>query len=356
LFKGGFVSWESLLNGDEVSIKTYRFHNHYPNDISNARREKGKRHMKKTTATISAIIIAILIVAASFSAYYTLQNNSTTSPHEISSLPAGEPPQGQVIVTGEFAQEKTWTVKELSQMPLTNVTIKGEADNYTGVTLIDFCNQTSLNWDAGPLNIIGADRNSATLSVFQAWNSTYYPYYYNNNVIVLAFIKNGQWMTNETGGPVKLVAPYFSPAYQVQNVAEIHSSPWTISISGDVANPLDLTGQNLTCIPAKTVHAEFRPGGETNRTSDWTGLPIMDVLQAAGILERAEKITIIAIDGYAKNYTLDQVKEGQMMIGFQENGQPLPTAQGGPYRLFAPTDQYKWGQYWVKFVHEIIVS
>ena len=305
---------------------------------------------------ISAIIAVVLIVTATFAAYQSLQGNRSNSPPKTSPLPPGEPPQGQIKVTGDFAQEKTWTVKELSKMPLTNVTILGDINNYTGVTLIEFCNQTSLNWDAGPLNVIGANGNSAMLSVFQAWNSTYYPYYYNNNVIVLAFIKNGQWMTNNTGGPVKLVAPYFLPEYQVQNVAEIHSNPWVISISGDVANSLVITGKNLTCVPPKTVHAEFRPGGETNRTSDWTGLPVMDVLQAANMLERAEKITIVAIDGYEKNYTLDQVRDGQMMIGYQENGQPLPTAQGGPFRLFAPTDQYKWGQYWVKFVSQIIVS
>jgi DMSO/TMAO reductase YedYZ molybdopterin-dependent catalytic subunit len=317
-------------------------------------REKGERAMKKTTAIIFAIIAIVLIIAAAFSSYYTVQN--TTTPQKTSFLPAGEPPQDQIRVTGDFAQEKTWTIKELSQMPLTNVTIKGETDNYTGVTLIEFCNQTNLNWDAGPLNIIGATGNSATLSVFQAWNSTYYPYYYNNNVIVLAFIKNGQWMNSQAGGPIKLVAPYFSPEYQVQNVAEINSIPWTITVSGDVANPIVITGKNLTCVQPKTVHAEFRPGGETNRTSDWTGLPIMDVLQAANMLDRAEKITIVAIDGYAKNYTLDQVRDGQMMIGYRENGQSLPTAQGGPFRLFAPTDQYKWGQYWVKFIREIIVS
>ena len=53
--------------------------------------------------------------------------------------------------------------------------------------------------------------------------------------------------------------------------------------SGSVSNPMVITGKNLTLVEAKTVHAEFRPGGEPNRTSDWTGLPILDVLQTANM-------------------------------------------------------------------------
>ena len=103
------------------------------------------------------------------------------------------------------------------------------------------------------------------------------------------------------------------------------------------------------------MSGEFRPGDAPNRTSDWTGLPILEVLQSAKVSGQATQISVIGIDGYTQNFTLDQVRDGQMMIGYQENGQPLPTSQGGPFRLFAPTDQYKWGVYWVKFVKEIIV-
>jgi len=215
---------------------------------------------------------------------------------------------------------------------------------------------SDIAWDAGPLNIISENGQSATLNIFQAWNSTYYPYNYDYNVMVLAFIKNGHWLTNTTGGPVKLIAPYFADNYQIEQVKEIHTDPWTIAITGNVANPLTITGENLTAFQPKTVHAEFRPGGETNRTSDWTGIPILDVLEAAKISDTAEKVSIIGIDGYAKNFTLDQVRAGQMMIGYQETGQPLPTSQGGPFRLFAPTAEYKRGQNWIKFVTEIKIT
>ena len=312
--------------------------------------------MKNTTKILAVTTVIIIILGSAASLYYAeVSNNSESSTNQLT-LPAGEPTPWQIKVIGDVDQEKTWTLNEISKMPLTDVIVPSENATYRGVTLIQFCNETGVTWDAGPLNVIGANGQSAPLNIFQAWNSTYYPYYYNYNVMVLAFVKNGQWMTNETEGPVKLITPYFSSNYQVEQVAEIQSDPWAISITGNVANPIVITGKNLTDFQSQTVHAEFRPGNEPNRTSDWTGIPIMDALQSAKVSNQAQQITVVSIDGYDKNYTLDQIRDGQMMIGYQENGKPLPTSQGGPFRLFAPTDEFKWGQYWVKFIKEIKVS
>jgi DMSO/TMAO reductase YedYZ molybdopterin-dependent catalytic subunit len=314
-------------------------------------RKEGEGKMKKKTAILAAVIVVVLVVA-SFAVYFNLPLFSVDK----SSLPSGEPPQWQISITGDVKQEQTLTLKDLTQMPLTNVTavINGENATYVGVPFYDFCNLTGLQWDVGPIDVVGADGAKATVNIFQAYNSSAYPYYYTNNVITLVFVKNGQWMTNETGGPVKLVAPYFSAEYQVNSVAEIRFKPWMMTITGEVANPLVITRANLTSYPSTTVYAEFAPS--VKRWSNWTGLPILDVLQIANMTSRAEKITIIAIDGYTKNYTLTQVLDGNMLIGYAENDQPLAHNEGGPYRLFAPTDKYKWAQYWVKFISEILVS
>jgi len=308
----------------------------------------------KTKTKILAAILAVVVVAAAGAAAFTLVS-TPYSPQPPNVLPQGDQPQAQLQVTGSVLQEETYSFRQLTEMPLTNVTatINGENATYLGVDFFNFCNQTGMNWDAGPIDIISADGSKATLNIHQAYNSTFYPYYYNNNVIVLAFAKNGEWLTNTTGGPLKLVAPYFSGEYQVQDVAEIHFKPWMITITGKVANPLTLNSANLSSIPSRTVYAEFAPSEK--RWSNWTGLPIVDVLQAANVSEIAEKVKVTAVDGYVQNFTLQQIRDGQMMIGFQENGSPLPHSEGGPYRLFAPTDKYKWAQFWVKYIVNIEV-
>jgi DMSO/TMAO reductase YedYZ molybdopterin-dependent catalytic subunit len=308
--------------------------------------------MKKTTKiAIAVCITAIVVIAAVFVVHYLSPQAETIS------LPDGEPPQWQVTVTGNVEQQKTWTLKEISEMSITTVIteVNGENVTYKGVELFEFCNRSGMNWDAGPIEIIASDGHSATLNVFQAWNSTVYPYFQDRNRITLVFVKDGQWMTEATGGPVKLIAPYFSEEYQVEHVSEVKIGYWTVSISGAVANPITISSKNMSAFEPVTVEAEFRPSAGP-RTSNWTGLPILDLLQAANVSYRAGKITVVAIDDYAKNYTLWEVEEGQMMIGYQENGVPLPQDKGGPFRLFLPVDKYKWAQYWVKFVTQIIVS
>lgn len=308
--------------------------------------------MKKGTKTAIAVcIVAIVVIAAVFVSQYLPSQQETVS------LPDGEPPQGQVTFTGNVEQEKSLTIKELSEMPLTTVVtqVNGKNVTYQGVTLFEFCNRSGMLWDTGPINVIAADGQKATVNIFQAWNSTAYPYFQDSNRITLVFIKDGEWMTEAMGGPVKLIAPYFSDAHQVEHVSEVNVDLWTVSISGLVENPMTLSSKNMSLIQAVSVEAEFVPG-DGARTSEWTGLPIMDMLEAANKSYLGRTITIVAVDDYRKNYTLTEIVESQMMLGYQENGVPLSQDKGGPFRLFLPVDKYKWAQFWVKFVTQIIVS
>jgi DMSO/TMAO reductase YedYZ molybdopterin-dependent catalytic subunit len=308
--------------------------------------------MKKVTKIVAvALIIIIVATVAVFAVMF-----ASKPAEEAIELPAGEPPQWQVKVTGNVEQEKTWTLKEISEMPLTSViaVVNGENATYIGVTLFDFCNRSGMLWDAETINIIAEDGQEASLNIFQAWNSTTYPYYQVNNRIALVFVKNGEWMTKETGGPVQLIAPYFSAAHQVENVAEIHLGLWTISVSGAVSNPLTISSENLTAFQEETVEAIFAPSGE-HRTSQWTGLSLMDVLQKAGMSSMTRKVMFVAIDGYEKNFTVQEVEEAGMLVGYAENGNHLGQEDGGPYRLFCTVEKYKWAQFWPKFVKEIIV-
>jgi DMSO/TMAO reductase YedYZ molybdopterin-dependent catalytic subunit len=336
--------WQSLLIWREVSNKTYRLTN---TPFSPESETMNKKIAIATTATI----IVVVALSAILLAFYNPQSASFT-------LPSGEPPQGQIQVTGNVAQEKAWSINELAQMPLTTVKTMIDGENVTckGVALIDFCNKTGMLWDSGPIEITGADGEKATLSTFQAWNSTFYPYYQDQNRITLVFIENDHWMTEENGGPVRLVSPYFSADYQVEHVTGVRLGIWTISVSGAVSNSLTISSQNLATFQEETVQAEFVPGDGTRRTSNWTGLPVLDVLRAAGMSDRAEKVTVRAIDGYEKNYTLQEIEDGHMMIGYGENGGHFWQDQGGPYRLFCTTDKYKWGQFWVKFISQVIVT
>jgi DMSO/TMAO reductase YedYZ molybdopterin-dependent catalytic subunit len=307
--------------------------------------------MNKSRKILFSVVMAVLIIVTISAAYYL------TIPAQMSRnslLPAGELPQGQIAIIGSVAAEKTLTIKELSQMPLSNVThtIKGETATYVGVTLTELLNQTGAAWDAGFINVIASDGFTKTLNSYQAWNSTQY----SGGEIILAFVKNGQWMTDSDDGPFKLVAPGLSSSHNVKNVVELRLEPWTINITGTVTTPIVLTGENITNFETVTVNAAFAPGGEPQRTSDWTGTKLWSILQAAGISESASKITVVAIDGYTRDFTVTQVKDLNILIGFKENGEYFSPVMGQPFRLIVPVEDFKWGQNWVRWISEIEVS
>ena len=305
---------------------------------------------KNKKMIFAAVAVALIVVAIAASYYLTIPAQTAQN----SLLPTGEPPQGRIRVTGNVASEKTLTVKDLSQIPLTNVThtIKGETANYVGVTLLEILNRTGASWDSGLINVAASDGFNKTLNVYQAWNSTQYP----GSEIILAFVKNGQWMTSSTGGPIQLITPGLASSYNVKSVTELQLRPWTINVSGAVSNPMVLTGENLTNFGTETVQAAFAPGGEPQRTSNWTGTSLWRILQAAGISQSASKITIAAIDGYSRDFTVAQAKDLNIIIGFKENGQYLSLMMGQPFRLIVPMEDFKWGQYWVRWVSQINAS
>jgi DMSO/TMAO reductase YedYZ molybdopterin-dependent catalytic subunit len=290
---------------------------------------------------------ATIIVALGASTYYL----SATQTQSL--VPSGNPPQTQLKISGDVALEKSLTIADLTKMPQTKVaaTVKGETATFSGVSMLELLSQTGASWDAGYINVKAADYN-VTISTYQAYNSTT-----QNNLtqkpqpIILAFAKNGKWIT-DSQGPLELIAS----GYNVKNVNEINLQPWTINLTGAVSNPTTLTSSKLSSYGEKTVTGPFKPGDGDLRTSDWTGVSLWSILQASGIQTGATKVSVTAIDGYTRTFTVGQVQEAGMLVGYKENGAYIARGEGLPYRLMIPTDDLKWGQDWVKWVAQISVS
>ena len=308
--------------------------------------------MNKTRKIVlAAATVAVVIIALTASIYYL-----TGVPAQASNLglPSGNPPQVQLKITGDVVAERTLTINDLTQMPLTNVTstIKGETADYIGVTMLQLLNHTGASWDAGFINVIASDGFNRTINTYQAYNSTQY----SGKEIILAFAKNGNWITDAAEGPLKLITPGLASNFNVKSVSEIRLQPWTINVTGAVSNPLVLTGNNLANYETKTVQAALAPGEEPQRTSEWTGVSLWSILQASGVSEGASKVTVSAIDGYSREYTIQQAKDFGILIGYKENGAYLTPVNGQPYRLVVPMEDFKWGQYWVRWVSGVTVT
>ncbi|NDJ53625.1 MAG: molybdopterin-dependent oxidoreductase [Chloroflexi bacterium] len=133
----------------------------------------------------------------------------------------------------------------------------------------------------------------------------------------------------------------------------IIGSNWVLPITGLVANPLELTLNDL-----KTRYEpreEFvtlacisnRIAGNLISTILWTGASLREILADAGPLESARYLIIHSADGFHETVDLELINlDERIMLAYFWDRQPLPRRNGFPLRIWIPNrygmKQPKW--------------
>jgi sulfite oxidase len=149
---------------------------------------------------------------------------------------------------------------------------------------------------------------------------------------------------------------------------------WKIRIDGEVNSPLELTlGEIKQRFRPATYRMQLECGGNGRSAfvpeargnqwtnggmgcAEWTGVPLRDVLQAAGLKSNAAYTAHYGADPHlsgdasrvtlSRGVRLEKAMEPHSLIVFQMNGQPLPNIHGGPARLLYPgwagSASHKW--------------
>lgn len=92
----------------------------------------------------------------------------------------------------------------------------------------------------------------------------------------------------------------------------------------------------------------------------WRGVRLKDVLDRAGVEAGAVQVRFQGLDtgvlpqtpNFVKSLALDHARDGEVMIAYEMNGEPLPLLNGFPLRLVVPG---WYATYWVKMLAEIEV-
>ncbi len=154
------------------------------------------------------------------------------------------------------------------------------------------------------------------------------------------------------------------------------STPWTLTIDGEVARPVTLrlddirrmraehrsatiecagNGRGRLELPA-TSGVQWGFGAVSNAT--WTGVPLAALLERAGVQESALHFWMEAADRGPAPATPKFLRSipretalGDALVAYEMNGRPLPLLHGGPLRLVVPRWYGMASTKWLTHVH-----
>jgi DMSO/TMAO reductase YedYZ molybdopterin-dependent catalytic subunit len=150
-----------------------------------------------------------------------------------------------------------------------------------------------------------------------------------------------------------------------------------LAVRGHVDKVLSLTLSEIQALPQVEMAAVnqcsgnsrgfFHPrvaGGEWANgamgNARWTGVRLKDVLDRAGLKAGAVQVRFNGLDQavlpdapkFMKSLAVDHARDGEVMIAYAMNGEPLPLLNGFPLRLVVPG---WYSTYWVKMLNDIEV-
>jgi DMSO/TMAO reductase YedYZ molybdopterin-dependent catalytic subunit len=139
---------------------------------------------------------------------------------------------------------------------------------------------------------------------------------------------------------------------------------WRLIVGGLVRRPLELSMRDLHNMRSETlvVTLECAGNGRTSfdppitgeqwrfgavSTAEWTGVPLLEVLERAGPTPRAREVLFRGADcgrveglnepiRFERSLTLDEAQSSEVLLAYAMNGEPLPVQHGYPLRVIVP--------------------
>ncbi|MFJ2754923.1 molybdopterin-dependent oxidoreductase [Nocardioides sp. NPDC087217] len=122
----------------------------------------------------------------------------------------------------------------------------------------------------------------------------------------------------------------------------VDQNSWSLTIDGDVDRELTFSYDDLRArenveydITLACVSNEV--GGKLVGAARWTGVPLKELLEEAGVGKNADQILSTDVEGFTISTPLEAAMDGRnAMVALGMNGEVLPRTHGFPARLVVP--------------------
>ncbi len=127
------------------------------------------------------------------------------------------------------------------------------------------------------------------------------------------------------------------------SVPRLDASTWNLRVHGMVDRELTLSYADLLAMPLVERYVTIAcvsnmVGGYLVGNARWTGVPLLPVLQSAGIQAGATQVVGRSFDGWTSGFPTEHLNGAgsEAMIVVAMNGAPLPAEHGYPARVIVP--------------------
>ncbi len=127
------------------------------------------------------------------------------------------------------------------------------------------------------------------------------------------------------------------PVLSYEPTPKFDPAKYRFKVSGAVAEPFELTWDELQALPRVQLTTDFHCVTTWSRYDNaWEGVHIREILQRAKPLPEAKFVMAHSFTGYTTNMPLADLDDDDVIIAFTHDGEPLAPEHGGPVRLIVP--------------------
>ena len=121
----------------------------------------------------------------------------------------------------------------------------------------------------------------------------------------------------------------------------VDGKSWNLAVDGQVEHPFTLSYQEVLALRMQKQYESMmcisnEVGGQYMSNALWEGVPLVDLLQRAGVKPGASKVVFHAVDNYTDSIHLSKALEPTTLMAVYMNGVPVPENHGFPARLLVP--------------------
>lgn len=182
------------------------------------------------------------------------------------------------------------------------------------------------------------------------------------SVLALAYRLGPDWYNaifSAPGSGLRGISEPITPVDQFYVVSKNFADPvvdgrtWKLSVGGMAAKPVTLTLDDLRALPSTTEYVTLEcvsndVGGPQISTGSFTGVPLANLVEMASPQSQASWVAFQARDGYTESLALSVVRsQPEILVAYDLNGAPLPTAHGYPARILIPGHYGMKGPKWL---------